>query len=168
MVTRVVNLNDLSPSVEHELNVLRIGAGTSWANPYSVVSHDSDYVAGAHETGVSLAKYVLYLSEMPDLQRAIPTLAGRILGCICPPGRCHGDILAALADGRESLPALVQRAGEHLWRHRVDPAFFWVTDDLRPHLRSPELRERRGTALQWAPRWVGEDEARGRQMALAV
>jgi len=44
--------------------------------------------------------------QQPELMEAIPELKGKILGCWCKPingfqGKllCHGQILAALADG---------------------------------------------------------------------
>ena len=168
--TRVVNVRDLSLSVEHELNVLRIGPGTDWANPYGQSPPNGP------ESTIGMAKYVLYLAESPDLQRAIPSLQGRILGCDHA-GRCHGDVLAALADGREALPELVLRAQTHLWRHRIDPAFFWVLPDIRPLSRHPEVRELRGGTLQFEARYAGSEGAEvqdagseaveARQMALA-
>lgn len=56
-----------------------------------------------------VAKYEAWLAEHPQLlDRELPRLRGRILGCWCPEGApCHARVLAALADchgGRMPIP----------------------------------------------------------------
>jgi hypothetical protein len=45
-----------------------------------------------------IEKYRDWLMNRPDLLKDIPTLKGKVLGCWCAPKRCHGDILAELAN----------------------------------------------------------------------
>lgn len=76
-------------------------AGSRWANPYRV-NRDQP-----RERAIAL--YRLYLAECPDLLAALPELRGRRLACWCAPRGttltaadplvCHGQVLAALADG---------------------------------------------------------------------
>lgn len=61
-----------------------------WANPF-VIGRD-----GAREEVID--QYVNYLFHQPDLLARLPELAGKRLGCRCAPERCHGHILAGLAD----------------------------------------------------------------------
>lgn len=68
-----------------------IGRGSIWGNPF-VIGRD-----GTRKEVIS--KYRDYLLSRPDLLALIPTLQGKVLGCFCKPSACHGDVLAALADG---------------------------------------------------------------------
>jgi hypothetical protein len=45
--------------------------------------------------------YEEWLREQSDLLACIPDLKGKVLGCWCGPLRCHGDIVARLANGEE-------------------------------------------------------------------
>ena len=48
-----------------------------------------------------MAKYLDYLDANPGLvQRIKSELPGKVLGCWCKPGPCHGDVLAAIANGK--------------------------------------------------------------------
>ena len=48
-----------------------------------------------------MSKYLRHLETSPVLMNRIRTeLVGKILGCWCKPSPCHGDVLAALADGK--------------------------------------------------------------------
>lgn len=68
-----------------------IGRGSKWGNPF-VIGKDGnrDDVCD---------KYEAYLLSNQTLLDALPELKGKKLGCFCKPQRCHGDILAKLADG---------------------------------------------------------------------
>ena len=44
-------------------------------------------------------QYVEHLRARPDLVEEARALRGRVLGCWCAPKRCHGDTLAAIANG---------------------------------------------------------------------
>ena len=62
-----------------------IGRGSKWGNPFRIGVH------GDRE-GV-IRKYENYLLKSPELMRALPELAGKVLGCWCKPRACHGDVL---------------------------------------------------------------------------
>lgn len=69
-----------------------------WHNPFRIGTD------GTREEVV--AKYHTYLLARPDLLARLPELRGKLLGCWCksraaPDTLCHGDVLAALSDGRE-------------------------------------------------------------------
>lgn len=58
---------------------------SKWYNPYSITK------AGSVEAAI--AKYEEYLLSNPELMAALGELKGKVLGCWCKPGPCHGDIL---------------------------------------------------------------------------
>lgn len=61
-----------------------------WANPFKVGKDgDRDEV---------ITKYAAWLQTQPNLLARLPELRGKALGCWCKPERCHGDVLARLAD----------------------------------------------------------------------
>ena len=68
-----------------------IGRGSKWGNPF-VIGKDGnrDDVCD---------KYEAYLLSNQTLLDALPELKDKKLGCFCKPQRCHGDLLAKLADG---------------------------------------------------------------------
>jgi hypothetical protein len=69
-----------------------IGRPGRWGNPF-ILGRDGD----RQEV---IEKYRAWLRTQPQLvERARRELAGRVLGCYCAPLTCHGDILAAIADG---------------------------------------------------------------------
>lgn len=67
-----------------------IGRPSKWGNPY-VIGRDGTRAE-------VIAKYREYLLGFPELYSALPELRGKILGCWCAPGPCHGDVLAELAN----------------------------------------------------------------------
>jgi hypothetical protein len=78
---------------------VRIDMGTDWANPF-LVHHD----AGSPHEAVELFERV-YLPYKPSLRRRLGELRGKVLGCWCEPGYCHGDILIRAA--YQDIPAPV-------------------------------------------------------------
>ena len=65
-----------------------IGRPSKWGNPYTI---------GADGTREEvIAKYEAYVRTSPILMRALSDLAGKTLGCWCPPKPCHGDVLIKL------------------------------------------------------------------------
>ena len=62
-----------------------IGRPSKWGNPY-VIGKD-----GTREEVIQ--KYEEHVRTSPILMRALPSLAGKTLGCWCPPKPCHGDAL---------------------------------------------------------------------------
>jgi Domain of unknown function (DUF4326) len=71
----------------------RFPEGSKWANPFRI---DKD---GTRDEVI--AKYEAWLLTQPELVAALPELRGKVLGCWCHPKRCHGDVLARLADHTE-------------------------------------------------------------------
>lgn len=68
-------------------------SGSLWGNPFPLAEH------GPLEC---MRRYFAYLRANPLLvQRARRELKGKRLGCWCKPELCHGDVLAALAEGRQ-------------------------------------------------------------------
>lgn len=68
-----------------------IGRPSEWGNPY-VVGRD-----GTREEVI--AKYEAMIRSRPDLMARIKSeLRGKILGCWCVPKRCHGHVLARIAN----------------------------------------------------------------------
>jgi hypothetical protein len=67
---------------------------SKWANPFPVTRTRSA------ETAVAL--YAAHLENNPTLVACIGELRGKVLGCWCKPGPCHGDILAKLANAPQA------------------------------------------------------------------
>ena len=62
-----------------------------WGNPFAI-GHD-----GTREEVIE--KYRAWILEQPALLARLPELRDKRLGCWCAPKACHGDVLAALAEG---------------------------------------------------------------------
>jgi len=67
-----------------------IGRPSKWGNPFEIGKNVS--------RNEVIAKYKEYLLNNPKLLADIPELEGKILGCWCKPSKCHGDILAEMAN----------------------------------------------------------------------
>jgi hypothetical protein len=94
MPTRVVHF-------KKEAHDVYIGRPSIWGNPFS---HKANTVAKYKVASVdeALVEYERWLRAQPGLIRlARRTLRGKVLGCWCAPKRCHGDILARIADEDE-------------------------------------------------------------------
>lgn len=82
-MTRVVH-------IRHAHDVY-IGRPSIWGNPWSLKREkDRDLV---------IAQYAAWIVQQPHLIERLAELKGKRLGCYCAPKRCHGDVLALLADG---------------------------------------------------------------------
>jgi hypothetical protein len=94
--TRVVNLKSGQP---YDLYIGRANpryrlAKSKWANPFKLGRDGTrDEV---------IAKYRAWLLERPELLAQLGELRGKVLACWCKPERCHGEVLAELADGTPS------------------------------------------------------------------
>lgn len=67
---------------------------TRWGNPFRIDA--------AHDRATVIAQYRDYLRRRPDLVAAARReLKGKVLLCWCAPLACHGDVLAAVAEGAE-------------------------------------------------------------------
>tara|TARA_B100001996_G_C18600215_1_gene569539 strand:- start:405 stop:701 length:297 start_codon:yes stop_codon:yes gene_type:complete len=61
-----------------------------WANPFTVKQ------CGSVEKACE--KYEEWIRTQPKLMKRLPELKGKVLGCWCKPGPCHGDVLVRLLD----------------------------------------------------------------------
>jgi hypothetical protein len=73
-----------------------IGRPGKWGNPFKIGRHGTrDEVIDRHRA---------WLLANPSLLADIGELRGKTLGCYCRPSlRCHGDVLAELANADEDL-----------------------------------------------------------------
>jgi len=70
-----------------------IGRPSKWGNPFTVG------IDGNRKEVIE--KYREWIMQQPDLLKDIHELKGKILGCWCTPRRCHGEVLAELANKEE-------------------------------------------------------------------
>ena len=70
---------------------VRIDRRSKWGNPFPMQS-EGDRAAVCD-------CFAKYLATRPDLMGQIGTLKGKVLCCWCHPKPCHGDTLAAFANG---------------------------------------------------------------------
>lgn len=75
-----------------------VGRPSVWGNPFS---HLPGTLAQYRVATLpdAIAAYETWLLQQPALLARLPELRGKVLGCWCKPGPCHGDVLARLADG---------------------------------------------------------------------
>lgn len=69
-----------------------VGRPSRWGNPFHLG------VDGTRD--VVVRRYAAWIQTQVDLLAQLAELRGKTLGCFCAPALCHGDVLAALADGR--------------------------------------------------------------------
>lgn len=97
--TRVVNLR----RDPYDVYIGR-GRGGKWGNPFSFKPDSlAKFIVPKEEV---LVKYAEWIKQQPELLASLHELRGKSLGCFCRPIKgfqgkvlCHGQILAALADG---------------------------------------------------------------------
>jgi len=106
--TRVVHVKEAPYDVYIGRRVGDTFPESVWANPFKV---------GADGTREEVVQaYANYIHTKPELLAKVGSLRGKVLGCWCksyetPHALCHGDVLAALADGRPwSLPEPTQQS----------------------------------------------------------
>ncbi|WP_144473018.1 DUF4326 domain-containing protein [Bacillus pumilus] len=74
-----------------------IGRGSKWGNPFSHLSNtEADFKVDTREEAIRM--YRLWLIKQPELIKSLRDLKGKTLGCFCKPKKCHGDILAEIAN----------------------------------------------------------------------
>jgi hypothetical protein len=76
-----------------------IGRPSKWGNPFS---HKEGTLAQFRVAtrAECIAAYERWIRAQPELMEAARReLRGKVLGCWCKPAACHGDVLAAIADG---------------------------------------------------------------------
>lgn len=92
--TTVVNIHHYK--AHHDVYIGR-GHGSIWGNPFSHMPGTwADFQVATREEAI--AKYEEWILTQPDLLRQIGRLKGKVLGCWCKPLKCHGDVLARMAD----------------------------------------------------------------------
>jgi hypothetical protein len=74
-----------------------IGRPSPFGNPFSH-KEGTKALYKTETVEEAVAKYAEWLESQEDILREIPSLKGKILGCWCSPGLCHGLILAELAN----------------------------------------------------------------------
>lgn len=98
MKTTVVNIK------LHPCDVY-IGRGTKWGNRFTHVAiteqmrRKTPNIERVITRAQAIQFYADELKTRHDLLAALPELVGKVLGCSCKPLSCHGDVLAALANG---------------------------------------------------------------------
>lgn len=73
-----------------------IGRPSIWGNPFKV-----GRATDSRAEVIQYYKNYLYRTRPDLVEKAERELKGKILGCFCKPKQCHGDILAAIANGEE-------------------------------------------------------------------
>lgn len=73
-----------------------IGRPSKWGNPFQLQGKRSRFKTQPAADPISA--YREWILTQPELMAALPELRGKVLGCWCKPGPCHGDVLAELAD----------------------------------------------------------------------
>lgn len=76
-----------------------IGRPSKWGNPYT---HKRNAIAKMRvgSRKIAIQKYREYILTRPDLLADLHELKGKVLGCWCKPGACHGDVLIQLMQER--------------------------------------------------------------------
>eukprot|EP01103_Thecamoeba_quadrilineata_P014062 TRINITY_DN4078_c0_g1_i4.p1 TRINITY_DN4078_c0_g1~~TRINITY_DN4078_c0_g1_i4.p1 ORF type:complete len:147 (+),score=19.20 TRINITY_DN4078_c0_g1_i4:111-551(+) len=69
--------------------------GSKWANPFTIKQCGSAEIA--------VQKYREHVINQPDLFSSLPELEGKVLGCWCKPGVCHGDVLVDLIKEKKQI-----------------------------------------------------------------
>lgn len=73
-----------------------IGRPSKWGCPF-VIGKD-----GKRYEVIDKYREWIFSDENKELRSQIETeLKDKVLGCWCRPAECHGDVLAAIADGRD-------------------------------------------------------------------
>lgn len=143
MATRVVH-------VKRSRYTVYIGRPSIWGNPFRI---------GADGTRDEvIAKYRDYILSRPDLLAQLHTLRGQVLGCWCKPQRCHGDVLAELAESwaPTSAPGAVPGAGQPPHHPNSDPQTTPQTlDKHTTNMQELGTPTTEGTAMQMSERLYG-------------
>ena len=99
MKTTVVNLR----KEPYDVYIGRPGKGQSgyFGNPV-LSERPCDVCDDIHDRGGTIECFEKWARERietdPEYRRRVRELAGKTLGCFCKPRRCHGDVLAQMAD----------------------------------------------------------------------
>ena len=82
-----------------------VGRPSKWGNPYTHIVSKSTLAQMVVATrDEAILKYEDWIKRQPELMASLHELRGKVLGCWCAPQRCHGDVLARLADEERTDP----------------------------------------------------------------
>jgi len=97
--TRVINIfRDpiaMQRAIDEDRYVL-IMRPSRWGNPFMIGARSSLWTA--RDPSEAVGKYEAWLKQQAELLNALHELRGKVLGCCCAPRKCHGYVLARLAD----------------------------------------------------------------------
>ncbi len=80
-----------------------IGRGSIWGNPFTHLDGPTKAQFKVKTREEAVQRYAEWIQTQPQLLEQLPQLRGKVLGCFCAPKKCHGEVLAKLAD---SLPGV--------------------------------------------------------------
>jgi hypothetical protein len=74
-----------------------IGRGSIYGNPFSHMDNTkAQYKVSTRDEAIE--KYREWVVDQPEIMKSLHILKGKVLCCFCKPAKCHGDVLAELAD----------------------------------------------------------------------
>lgn len=86
-------------NLHHSAYDVLIDRTTKWGNPFTHIKGvtRAKFIVGSRVEAIQ--KYEEWIKTQPHLMAALPELKDKVLGCHCAPFKCHGDVLARLANG---------------------------------------------------------------------
>ncbi len=87
--TRVWNLKNGKPDAPPD-ECVQIQRPSKWGNPFRR--------ADGYTRDEAVDRFLAWVVLQDELMKSLHELRGKVLICGCKPLRCHGDVLAALAD----------------------------------------------------------------------
>ena len=103
MATTVINIRNAPEGWKSDPNFVYIGramprrglSSSRFANPFAI-GRDAE----TREDAMKLYRQRM-LEAPPEFMEEVRELKDKTLVCWCAPEACHGDVLAAIADGKE-------------------------------------------------------------------
>lgn len=100
-MTNVIHIRQTTKGWQSDPNFVYIGRPgrglkSEWGNPFLLLPGATE-----EERDECLRKYERYVRDKmkdPEFRKKLVTLKGKTLVCFCKPKRCHGDILAQMAE----------------------------------------------------------------------
>jgi hypothetical protein len=97
--TTVINIRGVDVSKSPNYVYVGRGRGCVWGNPFSHLP-DAFGTFKVKSRAQAIQRHKEWVLSEPELVAAIKRdLKGKVLGCWCKPKSCHGDTLAAIANG---------------------------------------------------------------------
>jgi len=107
-----------------------------WGNPFLASEYENASLEYAKWLGKGGRREVWIqgtkrLYDASEIKAKVKSLAGQKLGCWCAPDRCHGEILARLADSEVSFETELDTIVEELEENGrlqdyQEPLPFWI------------------------------------------